>query len=81
MTTLAAICISIPLGTFGKIMAVLVPWLLLVLAAAYGIWRWRQARKADQAVANSWSPSAPRGFPLPTVTPVPGGFTSPVKRP
>jgi len=51
MITLATLCATFDRSTFDKVTAVLVPWLLLALALAFGIWKWREARASDRARA------------------------------
>jgi uncharacterized membrane protein YqjE len=51
MITLATLCLTFGRNTFDKVTAILVPWLLLAMAVAFGIWKWREARATDRAVA------------------------------
>lgn len=47
----ATFCLSFSNTAFNRVAVVLVPWLLLALAVAFGIWKWREARATDRAVA------------------------------
>jgi len=49
--TLATLCTSFGGGTLTTVAAILVPWLLLALAVAFGVWKWRESRATDRAKA------------------------------
>ena len=61
MTILATLCLTLGRDTFDKLAAVIIPWLLLILAAIFAASRWRKTRAVDRDIRRAQPVDVVRG--------------------